>query len=159
MGYENIVVDRDAAVAVVSVSRPETLNALNDATLVELTRAFTELRDDDSVQVVILTGGEAKKASFVAGADIGELVSQEPLEAKQRSQLGQGLCNLIENLGKPVIAAVNGFAFGGGLELALACHMRLASEGAKMGLPEVTPRAMAERSACRAPSAWGPPWS
>ncbi|MHC4933984.1 MAG: enoyl-CoA hydratase/isomerase family protein [Planctomycetota bacterium] len=138
MGYENITVDRDDAVAVVSVSRPETLNALNDATLIELTGAFTELKDDDSVQAVILTGGEAKKASFVAGADISELVSQEPLEAKQRSQLGQGLCNLIENLGKPVIAAVNGFAFGGGLELALACHIRLASEGAKMGLPEVT---------------------
>lgn len=135
MGYENITLVREEALAVVSVARPTTLNALNDATLKELGHAFGELRDDDSVQCVILTGGEAKKPAFVAGADIGELASQEPLEAKRRSCLGQGVCDAIENLGKPVIAAVNGFALGGGLELALACHIRLAAESARMGLP------------------------
>jgi enoyl-CoA hydratase len=138
MGYEHISIDREEALAIVAVRRPETLNALNDATLVELHRGFSELRDDDSVHCVILTGGEAKKPAFVAGADISELVDQDPLAAKRRSRRGQAVCDLIESLGKPVIAAVNGFAFGGGLELALACHMRLAAEGAKMGLPEVT---------------------
>jgi enoyl-CoA hydratase len=138
MGYENITLAREETLAVVSVARPTTLNALNDATLKELGHAFAELRDDDSVQCVILTGGEAKKPAFVAGADIGELADQAPLEAKRRSRLGQGVCDAIENLGKPVIAAVNGFALGGGLELALACHIRLAAESARMGLPEVS---------------------
>lgn len=138
MGYENITIERDGPLAVLSVCRPDTLNALNDATLVELTTAFTELRGDADVRCVILTGGEAKKPSFVAGADIAELVSQDPMAAKRRSSVGQGLCDLIENLGKPVIAAINGFAFGGGLELALACHIRLAADSALMGLPEVT---------------------
>jgi enoyl-CoA hydratase len=138
MGYENISLVREEALAIVSVTRPTTLNALNDATLDELARAFDELRDDDSVHCVILTGGEAKKPAFVAGADIGELADQEPLEAKRRSRLGQGVCDRIENLGKPVIGAVNGFALGGGLELALACHIRLAAESARLGLPEVS---------------------
>ena len=138
MSYENIAVERDGAVATVSVTRPQTLNALNDATLAELTDAFGELAGDDDVRCVILTGGEAKRPSFVAGADIGELVAQDPPAAKRRSRVGQGLCDRIENLPKPVIAAVNGFALGGGLELALACHIRIAAEGARMGLPEVT---------------------
>jgi enoyl-CoA hydratase len=90
------------------------------------------------VRCVILTGAEAKRPSFVAGADIAELAEQGPLTGRNRSDLGQALCDRIENLGKPVIAAINGFAFGGGLELALACHIRLASEDARMGLPEVT---------------------
>ncbi|MHC4973531.1 MAG: enoyl-CoA hydratase/isomerase family protein [Planctomycetota bacterium] len=138
MGFSNIRLEREEAVAVVSVCRPDKLNALNDATLDELTTAFAGLRDDAEVRCVILTGGEAKRPAFVAGADIAELAQQTPLEAKRRSQVGQGLCDLIENLGKPVIAAVNGFALGGGLELALACHIRLAASGAKLGLPEVT---------------------
>ena len=138
MGYENIRSERDGRLALVSVCRPDKLNALNDATLVELTRAFTEIRDDDDVRCVILTGGEAKKAAFVAGADIAELAQQGPIDGKARSRLGQGLCDLIENCGKPVIGAVNGFALGGGLELALACHIRLAAEEAMLGLPEVT---------------------
>ena len=138
MSYENIVVERDGSVATVSVARPQTLNALNDATLAELAQAFGELADDREVRCVILTGGVAKRPSFVAGADISELVSQDALAAKSRSRAGQGVCNRIENLGKPVIAAVNGFALGGGLELALACHIRIAAEGALLGLPEVT---------------------
>ena len=138
MSYENIVVERDGFVATVSVARPQTLNALNDATLAELAQAFGGLADDPAVRCVILTGGEAKRPSFVAGADISELASQDSLAAKRRSRVGQGVCNRIENLGKPVIAAVNGFALGGGLELALACHIRIAAEGALLGLPEVT---------------------
>jgi len=138
MGYSNVQVSREGAVAEVSVCRPDKLNALNDETLVELTQAFGDLRDDAAVHCVILTGGEAKKPAFVAGADIAELAQQDALAAKRRSRLGQGLCDLIEGLGKPVIAAVNGFALGGGLELALACHVRLAAAGARMGLPEVT---------------------
>jgi len=138
MSYETIAIAREGAQAVVSVCRPDTLNALNDATLEELTHGFTGLRDEADVRCVILTGGEAKKPSFVAGADIAALIKQDPMQAKRRAHLGQGLCDVIENLGKPVIAAINGFAFGGGLELALACHIRLAAEGALMGLPEVT---------------------
>jgi len=138
MGFRNLRLERDGAVAVVLVSRPDKLNALNDATLVELREAFLSLRDDRAVRCVILTGGEAKRPAFVAGADIAELADQQPLEAKARSHLGQGVCDLIENLGKPVIAAVHGFALGGGLELALACHIRLGSAEARLGLPEVT---------------------
>jgi enoyl-CoA hydratase len=138
MGYSHLKVARDGPVAVVSVSRPDKLNALSDATLEELLAAFTGLRDDEGVRCVILTGGEAKRPAFVAGADIAELAGQDPLAARRRSRLGQSVCDLIEGLGKPVIAAVNGFALGGGLELALACHIRLAAEGAKLGLPEVT---------------------
>ena len=133
MSYNHLSVERDGAIATVSISRPETLNALNDEVLVALTAAFADLGADDTVRCVILTGGEAKKPAFVAGADIGELVSQDALAAKRRSAVGQGLCDSIENLGKPVIAAVNGFALGGGLELALACHIRLAAESASLG--------------------------
>jgi enoyl-CoA hydratase len=138
MGYSHLKVSRDGPVAVLAVCRPEKLNALSDATLEELMAAFTELRADDAVRCVVLTGAQAKRPAFVAGADIAELAGQDPLAARRRSRLGQGVCDLIEGLGKPVIAAVNGFALGGGLELALACHIRLASEGAKLGLPEVT---------------------
>jgi enoyl-CoA hydratase len=138
MGYSQLKVAREGPVAIVSVSRPEKLNALSDATLEELLGAFTGLRDDEAVRCAILTGGEAKRPAFVAGADIAELAGQDPLAARRRSRLGQGVCDLIEGLGKPVIAAVNGFALGGGLELALACHVRLASADARLGLPEVT---------------------
>jgi len=138
MAYSNILLERDGETAVCTVNRPDKLNALNDATLRELTQAFTSLRDDAGVRCVILTGAAAKKPAFVAGADIAELAGQDALAAKVRSHLGQALCDLIENLGRPVIAAVNGFALGGGLELALACHVRLASSEARLGLPEVT---------------------
>lgn len=138
MGYENIQIAREDALAIVSVTRPDKLNALNDATLLELRNAFRDLHDEAGARCVILTGGEAKRPAFVAGADIEELADQEPLAAKRRSHLGQEVCDLIENLGKPVIAAVNGFALGGGLELALACHIRLAAAEARLGLPEVT---------------------
>jgi enoyl-CoA hydratase len=138
MGYSHLRVVREGAVGIVTVARPDKLNALSDATLRELSAAFTELRDDEAVRCVILTGGEAKRPAFVAGADIAELAQQDPLAAKRRSRLGQGVCRLIESLGKPVIAAINGFALGGGLELALACHVRLASTDARLGLPEVT---------------------
>ena len=138
MSHENISVAREDSTAVVEIRRPDVLNALNDPTLVELDRAFEELGADEGIRCVILTGGEAKKPSFVAGADIAVLAGQDPIEAKRRAHLGQGVCNRIEGLPKPVIAAINGFAFGGGLELALACHIRIASEEARMGLPEVT---------------------
>jgi len=138
MGYENVQMERDGAIATVAVRRPDKLNALNDATLDELHAAFDDLREEAGVRCVILTGAEAKKPAFVAGADIAELAEQGPLEAKRRSAVGQGLCHKIESLDKPVVAAVNGFALGGGLELALACHVRLASSEARLGLPEVT---------------------
>ena len=138
MGYENIRIAFEGRVAEVSICRPDKLNALNDETLIELTDAFAELSLNEDLRAVILTGGEAKRPSFVAGADIAELSEQGPLEAKDRSELGQSVCDMIEGLGCPVIAAINGFAFGGGLELALACHIRLASEDARVGLPEVT---------------------
>ncbi len=138
MGYSNLRIARDGGLATLSVTRPEKLNALSDATLEELWAAFGELGADEDVRCVILTGGPAKRPAFVAGADIAELAQQDPLAARRRSRLGQSVCDRIEGLGKPVIAAINGFALGGGLELALACHIRLASSDAKLGLPEVT---------------------
>ncbi len=138
MGYSNLRIARDGGLATLSVSRPDKLNALSDATLQELLAAFGELSADEAVRCVILTGGPAKRPAFVAGADIAELAQQDPLAARRRSRLGQSVCDRIEGLGKPVIAAINGFALGGGLELALACHIRLASSDAKLGLPEVT---------------------
>ncbi len=139
MAYENVRVEREeGGVALVRVHRPDKLNALNDATVRELSDAFGGLQVDAVVRAVILTGAEAKRPSFVAGADIAEMAEQTPLEARARSQRGQALCSRIEHLGKPVIAAVNGFALGGGLELALACHLRFAADTALLGLPEVT---------------------
>jgi len=138
MGYENIRSERKGSSALVTVCRPDKLNALDDLTVIELTRAFHEIREQDEVRCVILTGGEAKKPAFVAGADIAVLAEQDSIEAKWRARLGQDMCDAIENLGKPVIAAINGFALGGGLEIALACHIRLASKEARLGLPEVT---------------------
>lgn len=139
MAYENVRVEREeGGVALVWVHRPDKLNALNDATIRELSEAFGGLQADAEVRAVILAGAEAKRPSFVAGADIAEMAEQTPLEARARSQRGQALCSRIERLGKPVIAAVNGFALGGGLELALACHLRFAADTALLGLPEVT---------------------
>src|SRR3954470_6595776 len=133
--FDNIRFDRKDQIAYVTIDRPKVLNALNMATMGELVSVFTQLKDDREVRVVILTGAGEK--SFVAGADIGELQKNNPVEAKEYTHRGQAVLHLIENLGKPVIACLNGFALGGGCEIAMACTMRLASENAKLGQPEV----------------------
>src|SRR5438270_5794635 len=133
--FENLVVEQRGSIAYVTINRPKVLNALNAATMSELRSAFTQIKEDGGVRAVILTGSGEK--SFVAGADIGELQKNNPVEAKEYTHRGQAVLNLIENLGKPVIACLNGFALGGGCEIALACRMRLASENAKLGQPEV----------------------
>src|SRR5712675_2001805 len=135
MAYENIKLEKHDHIATVTIDRPKVLNALNMATMTELRAAFTELRDDVDTRVVLLTGAGEK--AFVAGADINELNKNNPVEAKAYTHRGQAVLELIENLGKPVIACINGFALGGGCELALACTMRLASDNAKLGQPEV----------------------
>jgi enoyl-CoA hydratase len=133
--YENLKFDKRDQIAYVTIARPKVLNALNAATMEELRSVFTALKDNTEMRVVILTG-EGEK-SFVAGADINELAVKQPVEAKEYTHRGQAVLDLIENLGKPVIACINGFALGGGCELAMACSMRLASENAKLGQPEV----------------------
>lgn len=135
MVYENLLMERHDNVAIVQINRPKSLNALNSSTLEELGQAFDEIAIDPALRVVILTGSGEK--AFVAGADIGQMRSLTPLEARRFSQLGQSLMNKIENLPQPVIAAVNGFALGGGTEIAMACDIRLAAENAKFGQPEV----------------------
>lgn len=135
MNYENILFEKRGAIAVVTVNRPKVLNALNMSTMAELREAFTTIRDDAEIRVAVLTGAGEK--SFVAGADIGELSQQDPVQAKEYTHRGQAVLDLIENLGKPVIGAVNGFALGGGCEIAMACSFRIASENAKFGQPEV----------------------
>src|SRR5579859_7087909 len=135
MTFENLLFEKKQQVAYVTVNRPKVLNALNSATIGELRAVFTQLKDDREVRVVILTGAGEK--SFVAGADIGELQKNNPVEAKEYTHRGQAVLDLIENLGKPVIACINGFALGGGCEIAMACTMRLSSENAKLGQPEV----------------------
>ncbi len=135
MTYQNLLLNVSASIAVVTVNRPEKLNALNSKTIEELKEVFTEINKDENISAVILTGSGEK--AFVAGADISELNKLDMISAKAFSEKGQEVFNLIENLNKPVIAAVNGFALGGGCELALACHIRLASENAKFGQPEV----------------------
>jgi enoyl-CoA hydratase len=135
MAYENILSDKKNSIAYITVNRPKVLNALNMATMEELRAAFTEAKNDPDVRVVILTGAGEK--AFIAGADISELAQQDPVSGKRFAHRGQSVLDLIENLGKPVIACVNGFALGGGCEVALACTMRLASENAKFGQPEV----------------------
>jgi enoyl-CoA hydratase len=133
--YENLLVAQDGAVATVTVNREKSLNALNRATLGELRAAFTALQQDDSVRAVIVTGAGPK--AFVAGADIKELKENTPLSAKAVARQGQELFSFIERLGKPVVAAINGFCLGGGLELAAACTFRTAAKGALLGVPEV----------------------
>jgi enoyl-CoA hydratase len=135
MPFENIRLETRDRIAYVTIDRTKVLNALNMATMSELRTAFTQLKEDRSVRVVILTGAGEK--SFVAGADIRELQKNNPVEAKEYTHRGQAVLELIENLGKPVIACINGFALGGGCEIAMACTMRLASENAKLGQPEV----------------------
>jgi enoyl-CoA hydratase len=135
MTYENLLLNKQGNVAYVTINRPKVLNALNMATMQELRSAFTDLKEDREIRVVILTGSGEK--AFVAGADIGELQKNNAVEAKEYTHRGQAVLDLIENLGKPVIACINGFALGGGCELAMACTMRLASDTAKLGQPEV----------------------
>ena len=135
MTFENILLEKKSAIAYVTVNRPKVLNALSLATMEELRAAFHDIKNDEQIRVVILTGAGEK--AFVAGADIGELAAQDAVSGKKYAHRGQNVLNLIENLGKPVIACINGFALGGGCELALACTMRLASDNAKLGQPEV----------------------
>ncbi len=137
MGYQNILVDTQDKLATITINRPNKLNALNRDTIKELNKVFSKLERDKSVHVIVITGSGEK--AFVAGADISEFADFSVKEGKKLAAEGQELLfDLIENLSKPVIAAVNGFALGGGLELAMACHFRVASENAKMGLPEVS---------------------
>ncbi|HEY6552366.1 MAG TPA: enoyl-CoA hydratase-related protein [Vicinamibacteria bacterium] len=135
MDFLNLLIAKHDAVAVVTVNRPDKLNALDERTMVELDAAFSELGADETVRGVLLTGAGEK--AFVAGADIAELATESPVGGKERSIRGQRVLDRIENLGKPVVAAIGGFALGGGCELALACHVRVASENARLGTPEV----------------------
>jgi enoyl-CoA hydratase len=135
MTYENLLVQTRGRIARVTVNRPKVLNALNEKTVLEIRAAFAALGNDPDIGVVILTGAGEK--AFVAGADINELAVMNPREGEASSRLGQATLREIEMLGKPVIAAINGFALGGGCEIALACHWRYASENARLGLPEV----------------------
>jgi len=131
----NVLYENRGPIAYVTLNRPTVLNALNQATITELNSIFKEARDDPAVRGVILTGAGDK--AFAAGADIGEMANDTADDAEYKTGRGQRLTRLIENLGKPVIAAVNGFALGGGCELAMACTIRLAVETAKFGQPEV----------------------
>ena len=133
---QNVKAEARDGVLYVTIDRPKVLNALNALTIEEIGRVFTAARTDESVRCVVLTGAGEK--AFVAGADINELAKMTPIMGKFVSEQGQGVFQQIENFPKPVIAAVNGFALGGGCELALACHIRIASEKAQLGLPEVT---------------------
>jgi enoyl-CoA hydratase len=135
MSFDNLLLDRDGAVAVLTINRPQVLNALNAPTVDALRRAALELKHDPDVRVVILTGAGEK--AFVAGADINELAVQRPVDGKEHARRGQHVFDLIENLGKPVIAAINGYALGGGCELALACTIRIAADTARLGQPEI----------------------
>jgi enoyl-CoA hydratase/carnithine racemase len=132
----NVLYEKKDAVAYVTVNRPKVLNALNTPTWTDLRTAFEDARDDAAIRGVILTGAGNK--AFIAGADISELAQISAFEAERSSRFGQEVLDLIENLGKPVIAAVNGFALGGGCETAMACTIRIAVDGAKFGQPEVT---------------------
>jgi len=135
MAYENLLYEKRDGIAFITVNRPQVLNALNRQTVEELHRMLLDAREDASVRVLILTGAGEK--AFVAGADINELAQQTPVNGKEFSLYGQGVFHLLETLGKPSICAINGFALGGGCELALSCSIRLASKTAKLGQPEV----------------------
>jgi enoyl-CoA hydratase len=135
MSFENILVDRDGPSAVITINRPKVLNALNTQTLDELRRAILDLKQDAGVRAVVITGAGEK--SFVAGADINELAVQTPAAGREHAIRGQHVLDLIEHLGKPVIAAINGYALGGGCELAMACTIRIAADTARLGQPEI----------------------
>src|SRR6266853_2093023 len=132
---ENVLYEKKGAIAYVTLNRPKVLNALNQRTWQDLRAAFEDARDDADVRGVILTGAGDK--AFIAGADISELAQVTAVQAERSSTFGQEVLNLVENLGKPVIAAINGFALGGGCETAMACTIRVASEHARFGQPEV----------------------
>ena len=137
MNFENILVTTTNGLAKITINRPKKLNALNSNTIKELSTAFKTLEEDRSVKTILITGSGEK--AFVAGADISEFANFSPKEGGELAKLGQeSLFDLVENLATPVIAAINGFALGGGLELAMACHFRIAADTAKMGLPEVS---------------------
>jgi len=131
----NVLYEKKDGIAYVKVNRPKVLNALNTPTWSDLRTAFEDARDDDAVRGVILTGAGDK--AFIAGADISELAQAAAFDAQQSSRFGQQVLDLVENLGKPVVAAVNGFALGGGCETAMACTIRIAVESARFGQPEV----------------------
>ena len=135
MSFENLLIERDGAVAIVTVNRPRVLNALDARTLDELRRAILDLKQDDGVRAVVLTGAGEK--AFVAGADINELAVMTPAGGREHAIRGQHVFDLVEQMGKPVVAAINGFALGGGCELAMACTIRLAADTAKLGQPEI----------------------
>lgn len=136
MEADRILTRRTGAVATVTVNRPAVLNALDAETVAALAAVFTDLRQDDAVRSVVLTG--AGDRAFIAGADIGELARLTPQTARGLADAGHRLCDLLERLGKPVVAAVNGYALGGGCEIAMACTCRVAAKTAKLGLPEIT---------------------
>src|SRR6202000_2860349 len=135
MAFENLLFEKRDGIAFITFNRPKVLNALNRKRVEELRDALTDARDDAAVRVVILTGAGEK--SFVAGADSGELAPRTPVDGKDFSLFGQGVFHLLETLGKPSICAINGFALGGGCELALSCSIRIGSKNAKLGQPEV----------------------
>ena len=135
MSYSNLLVADQDAVRTITIHRPDKLNALNQATILELRQAFAAARADSSVRVVVLTGAGPK--AFVAGADISELVTQSPVGAREFSLIGQRMMREVETLGKPVIARLNGFTLGGGMELAMCCHLRIAADHVKLGQPEI----------------------
>src|SRR5579863_1468806 len=130
MPYENLLYEKKDGIAWITFDRPKVLNALNRKTIEEFEHALIDARDDASVRVLILTGSGEK--AFVAGADINELARQNPVSGKEFSLYGQGVFHLLETMGKPSICAINGFALGGGCELALACTMRVASKNARL---------------------------
>ncbi len=135
MSYENILYEKKDGIAYITFNRPKVLNALNRQMVEELERALRDARSDDAVRALILTGAGEK--AFVAGADIGELAQQTPVDGKEFSLYGQSVFHVLETMGKPSICAINGFALGGGCELALSCTIRLASKTARLGQPEV----------------------
>ena len=135
MTYQTLLLERAEGIATLTINRPDKLNALNDLVVAELHQAATEIAADASVRGVIMTGAGPK--AFVAGADIGDLAKQGVIDGRTRALKGQQMLYAFERLGKPVLAAVNGFALGGGCELAMACHIRIASENARFGQPEV----------------------
>src|SRR5947207_5853283 len=135
MTFSNILFEKKNSIAYVTVNRPKVLNALNMATMEELRSAFHDIKGDATIRVVIFTGAGEK--AFIAAADISELAQHDLVSGKEYTHRGQSVLNRIENLGKPVIACINGFALGGGCEIAMACTMRLASDSAKLGQPEV----------------------
>ena len=135
MAYENLIYEKKDGIAYITFNRPKVLNALNRKTVEELREALLDARDDSAVRVLILTGSGEK--AFVAGADIGELAQQTPVNGKEFSLFGQAVFHLLETMGKPSICAINGFALGGGCELALSCTIRIAAKTARLGQPEV----------------------